>query len=164
MTEYFTCPVCGTAVPAKAKACPECGSDSETGWSETAQFSPLFPDRDDENTPPQRTLWQTVVMPIAALLCLMGFLAATGAYWMAILVPVLAGVVRFSGALRRWLKHQFPALGSSRQAYRQLLRRAGGDRALADRLITYEQHRTPTATRLQLIQAAIFRWDRDRRS
>ena len=30
----FICPVCGTEVPAKAKACPECGSDEKTGWSD----------------------------------------------------------------------------------------------------------------------------------
>ena len=31
-----TCPNCGAAVPPNAKACPECGSDEETGWSEAA--------------------------------------------------------------------------------------------------------------------------------
>lgn len=30
----FICPVCGADVPAKAKACPECGSDEKTGWSD----------------------------------------------------------------------------------------------------------------------------------
>jgi len=30
----FTCPVCGAEVPAKAKACPECGADEKTGWSD----------------------------------------------------------------------------------------------------------------------------------
>lgn len=30
------CPNCGTEVPRGAKACPECGSDEETGWSEDA--------------------------------------------------------------------------------------------------------------------------------
>jgi uncharacterized membrane protein YvbJ len=30
------CPQCGTEVPRKALACPECGSDYETGWSEEA--------------------------------------------------------------------------------------------------------------------------------
>jgi len=34
MSDYFVCPVCGTEVPIKAAACPECGSDDETGWSE----------------------------------------------------------------------------------------------------------------------------------
>jgi hypothetical protein len=31
--EDFICPACGAEVPAKAKACPECGSDEKTGWS-----------------------------------------------------------------------------------------------------------------------------------
>jgi len=30
----FTCPACGEEVPAKARACPHCGSDDETGWSD----------------------------------------------------------------------------------------------------------------------------------
>jgi uncharacterized membrane protein YvbJ len=28
------CPNCGAEVPRNAKACPECGSDEQTGWSE----------------------------------------------------------------------------------------------------------------------------------
>jgi uncharacterized membrane protein YvbJ len=35
------CPNCGAEVPANAKACPECGSDEETGWSEEAQAADL---------------------------------------------------------------------------------------------------------------------------
>ena len=31
-----TCPNCGADVPRQAKACPECGSCEETGWSEDA--------------------------------------------------------------------------------------------------------------------------------
>ncbi len=34
----FICPVCGAGVPAKAKACPECGSDEKTGWSENTVY------------------------------------------------------------------------------------------------------------------------------
>jgi hypothetical protein len=30
------CPNCGAQVPHNAKACPGCGSDEKTGWSETA--------------------------------------------------------------------------------------------------------------------------------
>jgi hypothetical protein len=30
------CPHCGADVPDRAKACPECGSTEETGWSEEA--------------------------------------------------------------------------------------------------------------------------------
>jgi hypothetical protein len=30
------CPNCGAAVPANARACPECGADEQTGWSAQA--------------------------------------------------------------------------------------------------------------------------------
>src|SRR6185295_4362840 len=36
--EDFICPACGAEVPAKAKACPECGSDEKTGWSENTVY------------------------------------------------------------------------------------------------------------------------------
>jgi ribosomal protein L40E len=35
------CPNCGAEVPSRAKACPECGSDENTGWSEEARHSSL---------------------------------------------------------------------------------------------------------------------------
>jgi hypothetical protein len=31
------CPNCGAEVPPRARACPECGSDETTGWSEAAE-------------------------------------------------------------------------------------------------------------------------------
>lgn len=31
-----TCPNCGSEVPRRAKACPECGADEETGWKDEA--------------------------------------------------------------------------------------------------------------------------------
>jgi hypothetical protein len=41
------CPNCGAAVPRRAKSCPECGADEQTGWSETAYASGLgLPDDD----------------------------------------------------------------------------------------------------------------------
>jgi hypothetical protein len=36
-----TCPVCGADVPPRAQACPSCGSDHSTGWSERAQADHL---------------------------------------------------------------------------------------------------------------------------
>lgn len=42
-----TCPHCGAEVPADAKACPECGSDESTGWSEQAQADALGLPQDD---------------------------------------------------------------------------------------------------------------------
>ncbi len=35
------CPNCGAEVPRGAKACPECGSDEQTGWSDEAHASRL---------------------------------------------------------------------------------------------------------------------------
>ena len=35
------CPNCGASVPRNAKACPECGSDEETGWSDAAETEGL---------------------------------------------------------------------------------------------------------------------------
>ena len=35
------CPNCGATVPRKAKACPECGADETTGWSDAAHADNL---------------------------------------------------------------------------------------------------------------------------
>jgi hypothetical protein len=41
------CPNCGSVVPPDAKACPECGADEETGWSEEAYGpNPDLPDKE----------------------------------------------------------------------------------------------------------------------
>lgn len=41
------CPNCGAEVPPNAKACPECGSDKTTGWSEKAYADNLgLPDEE----------------------------------------------------------------------------------------------------------------------
>ena len=42
-----TCPNCGASVPPGAKACPECGSDEQTGWSDQARADGL--DLPDDN-------------------------------------------------------------------------------------------------------------------
>jgi hypothetical protein len=43
------CPHCGAEVPANARACPECGSDEETGWSDKAREQELGVPDDDFN-------------------------------------------------------------------------------------------------------------------
>jgi hypothetical protein len=42
-----TCPNCGVNVPRNARACPECGADEQTGWSEDAYAQRL--DLPDDN-------------------------------------------------------------------------------------------------------------------
>lgn len=36
-----TCPNCGANVPRSARACPGCGADERTGWSEDAEADRL---------------------------------------------------------------------------------------------------------------------------
>ena len=46
----FPCPHCGAAVPGGAEACPECGSDSATGWAEDAEtWGAGMPGSDDDD-------------------------------------------------------------------------------------------------------------------
>lgn len=45
--ERDQCPNCGADLPPSARACPECGSDETTGWSERAVRDRLdLPDED----------------------------------------------------------------------------------------------------------------------
>lgn len=50
--KYFTCPVCGGEVKMKAKACPHCGSDENTGWSENTYLDgiDLYDEEDYQET------------------------------------------------------------------------------------------------------------------
>lgn len=45
--------------------------------------------------------------------------------------------------------------------YDDLLRKVGGDRAVVERLITYEMEQRPEATRLTCLQNALRRWERE---
>jgi len=48
----FPCQNCGLNVPQKAKACPHCGSDEKTGWSEQTYLDGLgiYDEEDYQNT------------------------------------------------------------------------------------------------------------------
>ncbi len=39
--DWFTCPNCGEVVTQGASACPHCGADDETGWSQMAMYDDL---------------------------------------------------------------------------------------------------------------------------
>jgi hypothetical protein len=41
MTPPEICPNCGAEVPRNARACPECGADEKTGWSDAARTDGL---------------------------------------------------------------------------------------------------------------------------
>ena len=162
MSKYFTCPNCHADVPINALACPECGSDRETGWSEEAQYVHLLPDKGDRETDASRfRTGQKYSMAAIALVVAVAFLVAGGLGWTLYLVPFIAlgaGITYYVNG-----RSASSPSGLQRQLYQQLLARAGGDRKLVDRLIEYERERYPDSNRLQLLQNAIYRWDSDRR-
>jgi hypothetical protein len=55
--------------------------------------------------------------------------------------------------------------GAMREAilFDDLLRKVGGDRSVAERLIEYERGQNPNATRLTCLQNAIQRWEQENR-
>jgi hypothetical protein len=50
------------------------------------------------------------------------------------------------------------------ELYENLLRKAGGDDEVVERLVEYERSLQPEATRTTLLEKAIQRWERDNRS
>jgi hypothetical protein len=134
MSDYFPCPHCGADVPMQAKSCPACGSDKETGWSEEAKYLHLLPDLGAvEGDAKLSFIWKKEWIAAIAGIVLVSFLAMqTG---MTGLYVLLAGGLL--GAAGYFLYRTFSNRKRSveRQLYRQLLRRAGGDRNQAERLI-----------------------------
>ena len=82
------CPNCGAEVPRNARACPECGSDEKTGWSDKAHAEHLgLPDEDfdyDEfvkeefgnapNIRPRGISWFWWVVAVLLLIALLSWL------------------------------------------------------------------------------------------
>jgi predicted nucleic acid-binding Zn ribbon protein len=94
--DWFACPHCGEQLPARARKCPECGSDRSTGWSPTAEEDSLelpeatsdeehdeflareFP---DQASPRRRRRRRRLVL-FAITLALLFLIWATGAHWL----------------------------------------------------------------------------------
>jgi hypothetical protein len=57
----------------------------------------------------------------------------------------------------------FTGILQQKALFDDLLRKVGGDRSVAERLIEYEKQQKPAATRLTCIQKAIQRWEQENR-
>jgi hypothetical protein len=161
MSGFFICPHCEAKVPANARACPECGSDEQTGWSKSPAAGGIFTDNAERGGRFASTGLKLVAIGLLVLVVL-GTASTVGRRG-SIVLPILLIVVVITSIVlsrRPTLKR---GLGREQQLYASLLNKAHGDQALAGRLIDYEQRRTPNAPREQLIQSAIYRWDRDNR-
>lgn len=83
----FVCPVCGEEVEAKAKCCPNCGADEETGWGDTHMDGvDLYDEEDYKETlarefnqgpaaakAPKKTVFTIVAVVLAVLMLLAYF-------------------------------------------------------------------------------------------
>lgn len=75
--------------------------------------------------------------------------------------------LKLDSFLRKLRREKHPAeelfIGALREAtlFDDLLRKVGGDRSVAERLIEYERQQRPGATRLTCIQNAVSRWERE---
>ena len=81
------CPNCGAEVPPNARACPECGSDERTGWSDRAGTERLgipheefnydefireeFGQRPSERVRPHGIRWRWWIVAVILLLVLL---------------------------------------------------------------------------------------------
>jgi hypothetical protein len=83
----FICPVCGGAVPGGAHACPVCGADERTGWSDRTYLDGIdlgddidYDELVENEFPAQqpgkrkKTPWTVIVAAILLLLSLAGLL------------------------------------------------------------------------------------------
>jgi RNA polymerase subunit RPABC4/transcription elongation factor Spt4 len=88
MKDYFICPNCGEEVPGKARACPHCGSDENTGWSDAAMIHDggMEEEFDYEETvrrefggPPKKSKKQIFYAVVAVIIVILFFLVAVRA-------------------------------------------------------------------------------------
>lgn len=159
MSQYFRCPNCGADVPLKARACPECGSDEETGWSEAAKYTHLLPYTGDLETDASKSNRQKYLKAAVAVLVVTALLSAWGLSWALYVIPIVAIGSAIYYVFR---KYSGSSRGMEKQLYQQLLKLSGGNKQLVARLIEYERQRHPGSSKLQLLQNAIYRWQRDR--
>ena len=78
MNDDFVCPHCGAELPARAKFCPECGSDETTGWSEDTYLDGVsLPGETDEvpSDAPSGFLQSAKPLWIAVAILLLGLAA-----------------------------------------------------------------------------------------
>lgn len=68
------CAVCGSAIPARARACPECGADERTGWRESSVYDGVDLPDDNDARPDSRSAgglpWYWLAVAVGLLLAI----------------------------------------------------------------------------------------------
>jgi len=164
MANTFSCPHCEASVPAGAAACPECGSDHETGWSDHAEYSRLFQTSAYEDVPDRLgEASRSWVKPATAFISasILSVFLANAVRWGLYAIPV---VFIAASAAYYWTELRPSTTAAIEEnLHEDLLLKARWDVALVERWIEYERTRSPQADRVQLMDDAIQRWERDNR-
>ncbi|MEM9776942.1 MAG: hypothetical protein AAF902_20360 [Chloroflexota bacterium] len=169
LNDYFVCPNCYADVPWYAAACPECGSDEETGWAEDAE-AVIYYDDDEPTESSGTPIWQKIVLVFLAYVMaspLSAFFepSSTGFILLSVLMVIaityIVVVEKLGGQIDLPLPNKRYAQAMS--DYDSLMMRARGDQSLVERLIAFEQSRQPDADREAWITAALERIKRDTR-
>ena len=168
LDDYFVCPNCYADVPWNAAACPECGSDEETGWAEDAE-NVIYYDDDPADESSGAPLWQKIVLIFLAYLLasplsaffepsITGFLLLTAL--LAIAITYIVAVEKLGGTTGLPIPSRTAKAMSD---YDSLMLRARGNQEIVERLITFEREQNPNADREQWITDALSRWKKDTR-
>ncbi len=170
LDDYFVCPNCYADVPWNAAACPECGSDEETGWAEDAE-NVIYYDDDEEPDKKGAPLWQKIVLVFLAYVLaspLTAFFEPSSTGFMLLTILLVIAITYLVVAERLGadlsLSTQRSRTASAMSDYDSLMMRARHDQSLVERLIAYEQSQNREGDREQWIRDALARWKRDSRS
>jgi heme/copper-type cytochrome/quinol oxidase subunit 4 len=163
----FVCPHCGTTIPATSRACPECGSDSETGWSET-YYPPGDPYAEEERderrharTLRRRTSIVFIAFVTIVIAALITMSVPAGYLYSIALVMAVAVVIVFVRVVMFFARRPEKTV-REKSLERELSAMTGRDPALVERLVEFERVRQPDASRAELLERAIDRLARDR--
>lgn len=159
-SDFKICPNCGATIPKKALACPECGSDENTGWSDKAELPLLIldvPDSELTSAKPKRR--NKIFYAGVAFVIIVSFLTSVTFLTVrasVVLVTAIVGAFSLIRLVSMRKRHNEDRL------FQELLRMVMGDRNTAKRLITMEQRRAPGISTRESILNAIERLRRDR--
>ena len=154
-----SCPHCGLPLPPEPAACPECGSDRETGWSNS--YGHVLPDEPTADATPMLSPWVRQVAAILALLAMIPFIVSWPRPGLLLLVlAVLVGAYYYATRKRAGKSSSGRA---EQRLHRELLKRLRNDTGKLDRLVDYERRCAPDAGLSELLQRASQRLEHDRR-
>jgi hypothetical protein len=78
---------------------------------------------------------------------------------MCFLLNILALLLAFG--VKRSSDAETKPAASEEELYQKLLRKSLGDKDQVERLLEHERQRNPKASRVELLRAALERWERD---